>query len=414
MVNLDLDFVREQFPVFTDTESADWAHLENAGGSYVPNQVISLLNNFFTSSKVQPYWDFGPSIKAGDAMDRALDLIPATFNAGRDEVHFGPSTSQNTYVLAQSLRSSWATGDEIIVTNQDHEANVGAWRRLETSGIKVHEWGVDPETGLLEIGDLEELVNERTRLLAITHASNLAATINPIRELTNMIHDVGGIVVTDGVSYAPHAAIDVKELKCDIYLYSTYKTYGPHAGLMYTSPRVLGAGSNQGHFFNADKPTSRLTPAGPDHAVIAACAGIIDYYEDIFSHHFGGSGPSSLRERICSVFELFGEHEQTIMTPLVEYVASRSDFRLIGSPSTDRMVRAPTIAFHSHSRPSSEIYSSLINAGVSCGHGNFYAHRLVEAVGLDPNDGVVRLSLVHYNTAEEVAKALNVLDGIAP
>ena len=414
MVNLDLDFVREQFPVFSHAESAGWAHLENAGGSYVPKQVISLMNDFFTLSKVQPYWDFGPSVKAGESMDRALELLPVTFNAERDEVHFGPSTSQNTYVLAQSLRPGWETGDEIIVTNQDHEANVGAWRRLEASGIKVNEWKVDSESGLLDIGDLEKLVNARTRLLAITHASNLAATINPIRELAALIHDVGGIVVTDGVSFAPHAAIDVKQLDCDIYLYSTYKTYGPHVGLMYTSPRVLRAASNQGHFFNSDKPTSRLTPAGPDHAAIAACAGIIDYYEDIFSHHFGGSGPSSLREKICRVFELFGEHEQTIMTPLVEYVVSRADFRLIGSPSSDRTVRAPTIAFHSHSRPSREIYSSLIDAGVSCGHGNFYAHRLVEAVGLDADDGVVRLSLVHYNTAEEVAKALNVLDGIAP
>ena len=414
MANLDLDFVREQFPVFSDAKSAGWAHLENAGGSYVPKQVISLLNDFFTTSKVQPYWDFGPSVKAGESMDRALELLPVTFNAERDEVHFGPSTSQNTYVLAQSLRPKWETGDEIIVTNQDHEANVGAWRRLETSGITVKEWQVDPGTGLLEMGHLEKLVTGRTRLLAVTHASNLAATINPIRELTNLIHDVGGIVVTDGVSYAPHAAIDVKQLDCDIYLYSTYKTYGPHVGLMYTSPRVLSAVSHQGHFFNSDKPTYRLTPAGPDHAAIAACAGIMDYYEAIYSHHFGGSDPSSLRERICRVFELFGEHEQTIMTPLVEYVASRADFRLIGSPSTDRTVRAPTIAFHSHSRPSREIYSSLINAGVSCGHGNFYAHRLVEALGLDTDDGVVRLSLVHYNTAEEVAKALNVLDGIAP
>ena len=155
-----------------------------------------------------------------------------------------------------------------------------------------------------------------------------------------------------------------------------------------------------------------MTPAGPDHASIAACAGVVDYYDDIFSHHFGESGSIPLRERITRVFELFGNHEQEIMTPLVNYIVSRDDFRLIGSHSADHNVRAPTLAFHSRSRSSREIYESLISAGVSCGHGNFYAHRLVEAIGLDADDGVVRLSLVHYNTAEEIARALNVLDEI--
>ena len=265
MVSLDVDFVREQFPVFSDRESARWAHLENAGGSYVPHHVISLLNDFFTRSKVQPYWDFDPSVIAGEAMDRAIDLLPATFNATKEEVHFGPSTSQNTYVLAQALRSGWETGDEIIVTNQDHEANIGAWRRLEMTGIRIREWKVDPATGLLEISALEELITERTKLLAVTHASNLAATINPIRSLADRIHALGGVIIVDGVSFAPHAAIDVKELDCDVYLYSTYKTYGPHAGLMYTSPRVLEQVSEDYdsfggvHCFSFRLPPSRFT-----------------------------------------------------------------------------------------------------------------------------------------------------------
>lgn len=412
MVSLDLDFVRSQFPVFSSKEAASWAHLENAGGSYVPRQVVSLLHDFYVESKVQPYWDFTPSVKAGDAMDRSRELLPATFNAGQNEVHFGPSTSQNTYVLAQSLRPMWQEGDEIIVTNQDHEANIGVWRRLEATGINVTEWRVDPETGMLDATEAASLITDRTRLLAMTHASNLAATINPIQELAALIHEVDGILVADGVSYAPHAAIDVQQLDCDVYLYSSYKTYGPHLGLMYTSSRILDLISNQGHFFNEDKPTYRLTPAGPDHASIAACAGVVDYYDDIFSHHFGESGSIPLRERITRVFELFGNHEQEIMTPLVNYIVSRDDFRLIGSHSADHNVRAPTLAFHSRSRSSREIYESLISAGVSCGHGNFYAHRLVEAIGLDADDGVVRLSLVHYNTAEEIARALTVLDEI--
>ena len=161
MVSLDLDFIRAQFPVFANPESSRWAHLENAGGSYVPSQVISILEDFYTTSKVQPYWDFGPSAKAGKAMDRALELLPATFNARMDEIHFGPSTSQNTYVLAQALQSSWDPGDQIIVTNQDHEANIGAWRRLEMAGMKVIEWSVDPKTGLLDIDEVKKLHQQK-------------------------------------------------------------------------------------------------------------------------------------------------------------------------------------------------------------------------------------------------------------
>ncbi len=413
MISLDLDFVRSQFPVFSDPESASWAHLENAGGSYVPHQVISILNDFFVTAKVQPYWDFGPSAKAGKAMDRSLDLIPATFNAQKEEVHFGPSTSQNTYVLANALRPNWEIGDELIVTNQDHEANIGAWRRLEETGLKVIEWAVDPLTGLLNLSHLQGLVSDRTRLVAVTHASNLAATINPISEIAEIVHKVGGIVVADGVSYAPHAAIDVDDLGCDVYLYSTYKTYGPHVGLMFTSQAISEKVTNQGHFFNAENPTSRLTPAGPDHAAVAACAGMVDYYDAVFEHHFSSIAGVSVRDRITKVFKLFGNHEQELMTPLIDYITSREDFRLIGSPSSTHSVRAPTVAFHSHSRSSREIYTALVNAGVSCGHGNFYAHRLVEAIGLDPEDGVVRLSLVHYNTLDEVAKALSVLEDLA-
>ena len=411
MISLDIDFVRSQFPAFSHQDSKKWAHLENAGGSYVPLHVIKILSDFYTNSKVQPYWNFGPSSRAGLAMDRAIEIIPSTFNAKPEQIHFGPSTSQNTYVLANALRPYWNEGDNIIVTNQDHEANIGAWRRLENSGISVREWKVDKETGLLNPNDFEGLICEKTRLAAVTHASNLAATINPIRTISEIIHSVGGLLVADGVSFAPHASIDIQELNCDVYLYSTYKTYGPHIGLMYTSENVSEQVTNQGHFFNSEKPTYRLTPAGPDHASVAACAGMIDYYEEIYEHHFG-KDTSGLRDRIVKVFDLFGEHEEQLMTPLINYILSREDFRLIGSHSTSRDERAPTIAFHSQTATSEAIYDALINSYISCGHGNFYAHRLTEAIGLNPEDGVVRLSMVHYNTLDEVERAIEVLESI--
>ena len=411
---MDLSWVRQQFPAFSDPRAAGWAHLENAGGSYVPRQVTDLLTNFFVATKVQPYYDFAPSIAAGEAMDRASALLPATLNAPAGSVMFGPSTSANTYVLAHAFRPMWTDGDEVIVTNQDHEANIGSWRRLAATGLVVKEWQVDPVTGTLAIADLAALITERTKLVAVTHVSNIAATLNPVREIADLVHSVGGLLVVDGVSHAPHAAIDVQALDCDVYLYSAYKTFGPHVGIMYASAAVLSAVANQGHYFKegADDLTYRLTPAGPNHADIAACAGILDYYSAVYDHHIGAAAGVDPVEVVRAVFALFAAHEQQLMSPLGEFLASHDGVRLIGTASTDHALRAPTFAFSSARRSSADIYQKLIAAQVSCGYGNFYAYRLMEALGIDPADGVVRLSLVHYNSQADVDRALEILDAI--
>lgn len=405
---LDLDFIRAQFPSLTRAPTSEWAHLENAGGSYVPNQVIDLVTELFSHAKCQPSWDFGPSVLATDAMDRSLRVMAELFNADPAEVHFGPSTSQNTYVLAHAFRAGWAEGDEIIVTNQDHEANSGVWRRLADTGIVVREWQADPVTGRLDIADAAALITDRTRLLAVTHASNVAATVNPIRELADMVHAVGGRIVVDGVSYAPHALVDVKALDCDVYLYSAYKTFGPHIGMMFTKADLLDEIAHQGHYFNAGIPSTTLTPAGPDHAMIGAAAGIGDYYDVLHAHHFGPSSAGRFA-RTSELFDLFGTHEEQLVEPLLAFLRDRDGVRIVGAAESDHTVRAPTVAFASKRRSSADIYSALIEAKVSCGHGHFYAHRLVTALGLDPDDGVVRLSAVHYNTAAEIDRTLAVL-----
>jgi len=413
LTTLDTDFVRRQFPAFGHPETGKWAHLENAGGSYVPSQVIDRFTNLLSFHKTQPNWDFAPSQRATEAIEQSRVEMAATFNAAPEDIHFGPSTTQNTYVLARSMRHGWSEDDEIVVTNQDHEANIGAWRSLAETGIVVREWSVDPGTGLLDVSDLESLITDRTRLVAVTHASNVAATINPVRAVADLVHAVGGVLVVDGVSYAPHARIDVRALDCDVYLYSAYKTFGPHLGMMYTRRSLLESLHHEGHWFNEPILSTRLTPAGPDHVEIGASGGIVDYYEEIHRHHFGaGEGASDLVGRIGEVFALFAAHEQALMTPLIDFLGGRDGVTIVGSPSSDHSVRAPTVAFHSQKVSSADVYKALIDAQVSCGHGHFYARRLVEALGLDPNDGVVRLSMVHYNTPSEITRAISTLNQV--
>jgi cysteine desulfurase family protein (TIGR01976 family) len=409
---LDLEFVRQQFPAFADPDASRWVHFENAGGSYVPTQVTDLLLHLFKAAKVQPYAPWGPSQEAGEAMDRSRSLLASVLNADSDEIHFGPSTSQNTYVLAHALRPMLADGDEVIVTNQDHEANIGAWRRLAHAGLTVKEWQVDPATGLLDIDDLAELLSPRTRLVCFTHCSNIAASLNPVAEIVRRAHALGALVVVDGVSWAPHAMADVKALGADVYLFSLYKTYGPHQGVMYTRRDLLDRVANQGHFFNAGNPGARLTPAGPDHAEIGAAGGVIDYYDSLYTHHFGPVADVSPATRAAAVFDLIATQEQALMAPILELLASREHVRIIGRAEPDRAVRAPTVAFHSTRHSSADIVAALAAARVGCNHGHFYAYRLIEALGLDPADAVVRLSMVHYNTLEEVHRACEVLDGL--
>ncbi len=417
---LDVDFVRAQFPVFTGPDSegpwpGGWVHLENAGGSYLPRQVVDLYSRHLAHWRVQPYAPAGPARSAGEAMDRARHLIPATFNADPDDqdsgdVHIGPSTSQNTYVLAQAIGAGLAPGDEVIVTNQDHEANIGAWRRLGDRGITIREWSVEPEAGLLDLAGLDAIIGERTRLVCVTHASNLAATVNPIRDVAERAHRVGALLVVDGVSWAPHAAIDVAELDCDIYLYSTYKTYGPHQGLVWTRAGLAERLANQGHWFNADAASARLSPAGPDHAAVAALGGMVDYYEELYRHHWGADDAgTTLAGRIAKVYDLVAVQEERLMTPLLGFLADRG-LRVVGSTSTSRDHRAPTIAFDPGSVPGEIVVDAMADAGIGIGFSDFYARRLVDAMGL--GDGVVRLSAVHYNTMAEIERTVDALDRI--
>src|SRR5262249_46701577 len=165
-------------------------------------------------------------------MDRAHVRLAEYLNVAPEEIHFGPSTSQNTYVLAQALRQALRPGDEIIVTNQEHEANTGVFRRLAADGVIVREWGVNRDTGALNPSDLDPLLSARTKFLAVTHCSNVVAYINPIAQITAKARLAGALTIVDGVAFAPHGLPDVDALGADIYLFSLYKTFGPHQGVM--------------------------------------------------------------------------------------------------------------------------------------------------------------------------------------
>ena len=407
MTQFDLDFVRAQFPAFSEPTLQGWAFFENAGGSYPAAATVRRLHEFYTKCKVQPYLPYPASRRAGALLDESYERIATCLNVDQDEVHFGPSTSQNTYVLANALRPLMEEGDEIVVTDQDHEANSGAWRRWAATGITVREWRVDPETGHLDPADLDNLLSERTRLVAFPHVSNIVAGINPVAEIAAKVRHAGAISVVDGVSYAPHGLPDVEALETDVYLFSSYKTYGPHQGVMVVRRALAERAANQGHYFNAGDIHKRLTPAGPDHAQIAAMAGIADYVDALYTRHFTTNLAADGRAR--RVHDTMRGQEVALMRPLLDYLKERNDLRLLGPADPEK--RMPTISLV-HARPGEELAHDLSVHKIMAGGGDFYARRLVEALGIDADHGVLRLSFLHYTSPAEIGQLIEALDRV--
>ena len=406
--NLDVDFVRAQFPAFAEPSLQGQAFFENAGGSYTCRQVIDRLHRFYTERKVQPYGRYAASAAGGAEMDEARERLAALMNVETDEVSFGPSTSQNTYVLAQAFAESLSPGDVVIVTDQDHEANSGAWRRLESRGMEIREWHIDPESGQLTLDRLAGLLDGRVKLVCFPHCSNIVGQENPVAKIADMAHAVGAVTCCDGVSYAPHGLPDVDALGTDIYMFSSYKTYGPHQGIMIVRHDLADRLANQAHFFNAGTRYKRFTPAGPDHAQVAASAGMADYIDALYAHHY--SAAAAPAERARAVAALQRGHEDRVLAPLLDYLGSRNDARILGSNRLGGETgRVPTVAVHT-AKPAAEVAVGLSEHGVMAGEGDFYAVRTIGAMGCDPDAGVLRLSFVHYTTDAEVQQLMKGLD----
>ncbi|MGH1579000.1 aminotransferase class V-fold PLP-dependent enzyme [Planktotalea sp.] len=405
-MTLDLNFVRAQFPAFSEASLQGQAFFENAGGSYTCAPVIDRLVRYYTQRKVQPYAPYDASRLAGEEMDEARTRLAALMGVETDEVSFGPSTTQNTYVLAQAFAGFMSQGEAIIVTNQDHEANSGPWRRLAERGIEVREWQIDPETGHLDPEKLEDLLDEKVRLVCFPHCSNVVGEINPVTEITAMAHAAGAFVCVDGVSYAPHGIPNVGELGPDIYLFSAYKTYGPHQGIMVMR-RALGMTlPNQGHHFNGDTLYQRFTPAGPDHAQVAASAGMADYFDALADHH---NIKGDAAERGAGVHDLMRAHEEALLQPLLDYVSAKNSVRLIGPADAAR--RAPTLALASE-QDAEGLAEKLVEHKIMAGGGDFYAQRPLEAMGVDMSKGVLRVSFTHYTSSGEVDQLIKALDAV--
>ncbi len=410
-IKLDNKFVRSQFPAFNDSTCKEWSFVENAGGSYVPKQVIEKLNHFMISTKVQPYAEYPMSKIAGEQMDESTKLFAEMINANKKEVIIGGSTSINLYVLSNSLKYFINPGDEVIVTNQDHEANISPWRRLSEVGAVIKEWKINTKSAELDLNEFAKLLSNKTKIVAVTHCSNIVGSVNDLKKISEMAHDKGSYVIGDGVSYAPHGLPNVRDLGVDFYTFSLYKTYGPHLALLYGKEEILKKLPNQNHeFLKTDYPYT-INPGGPNHEELVSLTGIYNYFISLYNHHFSDKS-LPLREKINLINNLISNYEEELANPILKYIKSRKDLILIGKDKISNKNRAPTISFISKKKKSKQIIADFLDKKIATRNDNFYAWRCLKALKINSEDGVVRISLVHYNSKEEQLKIIDALSNI--
>ncbi len=403
------DFTRSFFPGL----QSEWTFMDNAGGSQILQPFLDRMLEFYRTSNVQLGASYQPSVEATGRVARGQSVMAGYINAASsEEIIMGSSTSLLLRILALNLGKWFPRGSEIIVTDCDHEANIGCWRELEKSGFIIKTWKTDPVTLMLNPADLERLLSRQTRLVAFTHASNILGTVNPIKQIVKLIHSCGALACADGVAYAPHRMIDVSDWDVDFYVFSFYKTFGPHYAMLYGKRDILLELPGNNHYFiGKDQSPYKFQPGHVNFEFSWGITGLPDYFDQLFAHHFPENGELTGRERLAKVFGMIQGHENALSHRLLTFLGTKPGVRIIGR-ETATEDRVPTISFVVGKRDSESIVREVDKHKIGIRFGDFYARRLIETLGLAEQNGVVRVSMVHYNTIDEVDRLIRVLDDI--
>lgn len=400
---LDLDFVRAAFPALSDAD----AHFDNAGGTLMPAAVISRIEAALRRGSFARGGPHPRSRAVDDDVAEGHAAIAELLGAGADEVILGPSTTHNLDRVAVALREGWRAGDRVIVSELDHEANIGPWRRLERTGIEVRVWPLRRERASLDIEDLRPLLGDRTRLVAFTHCANVVGEILDVAAITRVIHDAGALACVDGVAFAPHRRVDVKALGVDLYAVSLYKIFGPQVGALYGRAELLRGGGPIHPFLAADAVPYRYEVGGPNHPLVAGAQGILEYFDALDHHHFAlrGDAGDADRDRLPA---LIAAHEAELCARILGPLRASRLTRILGPASADADRRIALVAFTVDGHDPAAITAAIADAGIIARSGHFYAPQALRALGVDAR-GVVRLSLAHYNTIGECERLVAAL-----
>ena len=406
---LDIEYVRKQFPSLV----TEWTLMDNAGGSQILKGVVDKITQYYYANNVQTGGSYELSQKAASSLTEGRKNIATLFNASRpEEIVFGPSTTVLMQFLAKAMAHQFQAGDEIVVTNIDHESNIGPWIALQKIGVNIKFWNMNKQTFELELDELDKLMTDKTKLVCCTHVSNVLGTINPIKKIAQLVHERGAKICVDGVAYAPHRAVDVSSWNVDFYALSLYKTYGPHHAALYCKyDHMPGLANLYHYFYDANKIPAKLEPGNANYELSYASGAIVDYLASLGAHTCKNG---TRREQLEVAFQQIEEQEIALSDRLLSYLRKRNDCHVLGNPSGTDPLRVATISFTIDNQDPEQVCKNLDKHGIAIRFGDFHARRLIEGMGLLKANGAVRISLVHYNTVEEVDKLIAALDIVLP
>jgi len=397
---------RQQFPALSRTVNDSPAiFLDGPAGTQVPQRVIDAMVRYLSDCNANHGGLFPTSMESdlmlADAHRALADLLGVEDSA---EVAFGANMTSLTFALARSLARTWSPGDEIVVTRLDHDANVSPWvLAAEDAGVTVHFIGLRPDDYTLDLDALQDKLSEKTRLVAVGCASNASGGINPVQDICRWAHDAGSLVFLDAVHYAPHRLIDVPAWDCDFLACSTYKFFGPHVGVCWGRRALLEELTAYKVRPAANTLPDKWMTGTQNHEGIAGALAAVNYLADL-GCQLKDQDDLARREALQVTFAAIEEYETELTRQLLTGLNAIEQVKVWGISDLDRLAeRVPTVSITHDNLTAAQLAERLGQQGIFAWHGNYYALEFTEALGLEPA-GMLRIGLVHYNTAEEVER----------
>lgn len=403
--------LRAQFPALRrEVNGRPATFLDGPGGTQVPQRVLDAINGYLVGGNSNLGGAFLTSRQTSDTVDAARAAVKDLLNARQtEEIAFGQNMTTLTFAVSRALARTWSPGDEIVVTRLDHDANISPWLMVaEDRGMNIRWLDIRPEDCSLALDTLRDLLNERTRLVAVTYASNAVGSITDVKRVAQIAHQVGALVYVDSVHYAPHGLIDVQDIDCDFLVCSPYKFFGPHSGVLYGKFQHLEA-------LRAYKV--RPAPSGPPEKWetgtqsfenLAGVTAAVGYLAQV------GEGPGGRRERLARAMMRITQYEKGLSERFLKGAARVPGLRVYGITDFERLEqRAPTFAVSLDGYTPEAVATRLGEQGIFVWHGDYYAVAVMERLGVLDQGGLVRIGFVHYNIPEEVDRVLNALMELA-
>lgn len=394
--------IRAQFPALRrEHNGSPVAYFDAPGGTQTPQTVVDAVADYLLNHNANTHWEYPTSHETDAIIESARHTFADFLNASADEVVFGPNTTSMIYHLSRALGRKLGPGDEIVITELEHHANVAPWQALAVErGVTLHVAQMDPETGQLDWKDFERLVTTKTKVVAFGAGCNALGTVNNFHGAVELTHSVGALALIDAVHYAPYFLCDVKEIDCDFLTCSAYKFYGPHVSVFYGKRDLLESIDFPKLQPAPDTAPERVEIGTLNHEGIAGAAAAVDFYAALVAQT---GSLRSRREALQESFASLRTHSSPQVSRLWQSLSGINGVRLYGPPPD--VERTPTVSFTVKSVASTEVARRLADRGLFVSHGDFYAQTVVDRLGLQP-EGLVRIGCACYTSDEEIERLI--------